>query len=112
MSFLSRRITFKDKLQSEIPDIYDCVTLQPPERQVLLISKEYQNIPLSKLVCEEESEFLHIPKYYTSEEFVGMVHVALKLRFDVLSLPEHKGFAVSEKNMISSALKVSLSSYG
>lgn len=31
-----------------------------------------------------------------------MVHVALKLRSDVLSHSEHKEFAVSEENMISS----------
>lgn len=102
LSFLSRRTTLKDKLQSKIADIYDCVILQPPEKQVLLIPKEYQNIPFSELVCEEESEFLHIPKYHASEVFLGMVHVALKLRSDVLSHSEHKEFAVSEENMISS----------
>ena len=101
-SFHSRRSTFKDKLQSKIADIYDCVPLQAPERQVLLIPKEYANIPFSKLVYEEQEEPLHIPKYQASEEFLEVMHVALKLHSDVLSHPEYKGFVVNEEKMITS----------
>ena len=69
-SFHSRRSTFKDKPQSKIADIYDFVTLQPPERQILLIPKEYANTPFSKLMYKEQEELERLFKYHASEEFL------------------------------------------
>ncbi len=105
-SYQSRRGTFKENLQSQLGDIFNffqpldrCIS----ERKTVLIPTEYQ--PTSVLQMEvdtqESEEKLAFPKYEPQDDiFLSLVHVALKVRGDIMETPGHKGFSVSEEDAI------------
>ena len=97
-SYSSRRSTFKEKLEKRLHMVYELITLEEPE--TLLIPVGFEHVPFSTLLSEEE-ELNLIPKYQAPEGFIEMIHVALKLRGDILKHPTYKGFVVNEDEMIS-----------
>ena len=97
-SYISRRCTFKEKLEERLQKVYELITLK--ERETLLLPVEYGHIPLSTLLSEEQEPSL-IPKYKAPDGFMEMIHVALRLRGDILAHPMYTGFDVSEEEMIS-----------
>ena len=101
-SFMSRLGTFKDKLAPYISEFYEIVVLHekaPNGRSCVLVPLKYNHIPVSKIVEAEEetSSTLTIPTYRPQEDdFLSMIHVALKLRGDILSHPTYNGLNISE----------------
>lgn len=102
-SFISRRATFREKLEPWISDIYECIPLrnQPVEnRTILLVPRQFGHIPITQLATEDQEDFA-IPRYDSQESgFLEMVHLALKLRSDILQAPEYKGFQISDDEAI------------
>lgn len=96
-SYLSRRSTFREKLEQRLRNTYDFINL---EREILLVPVEFGHVPLTTLLSEPKEPSL-IPKYTAPEWFMELIHVALKLRSDILAQPAYKGFVVSEDKMIS-----------
>ncbi|KAL2095499.1 hypothetical protein ACEWY4_010218 [Coilia grayii] len=96
-SYLSRRSTFKEKLQQRLRNKYEFINL---DQEILLVPVEFGHVPLSILLSEPKEDSL-ISKYTASEGFMELIHVALKLRGDILAQPAYKGFVVSEEEMIS-----------
>ena len=97
-SFLSRRTTFKQKLQPAVESVYDFVTV--PNREVLLVPRKFGHTPFSDLLSADQEESA-IPKYQPpDQDFLEMVHVALMLRGEILAHPQHKGFVVNEDEMM------------
>lgn len=67
---------------------------------MLLVPRKFAHVPISDLISEEK-ECCTIPIYQPSDErFLELIHVALKLRGDILAHPKYTGFAVSEEEMI------------
>eukprot|EP00112_Aurelia_sp_Birch-Aquarium-sp1_P026470 Seg940.1 transcript_id=Seg940.1/GoldUCD/mRNA.D3Y31 product="hypothetical protein" protein_id=Seg940.1/GoldUCD/D3Y31 len=104
-SFLSRRATFKEKLVSQLNGefhFFQPLNVDPSKRQTLLIPTQYQSHAVSQLAHENEfdAEDISIPSYQPEQDdiFLSLVHVALKIRGDILAKPGHKGLSVSEKD--------------
>ena len=97
-SYISRRCTFKEKLEERLQKVYELITLK--ERETLLVPVKYGHIPFSTLLSEEQEPSL-IPKYEAPDGFMEMIHVALRLRGDILAHPVYSRFDVSEEEMIS-----------
>lgn len=107
-SFVSRRGSFKEFLCRFVGDIFDFTVLRdttPNERTTLLIPRSLSHVPLSKLVngtgCggdSDDSDDLDKIQIFrpSGDDFLSMVHVALKLRGDILAHPGFKGVDVSE----------------
>ena len=72
----------------------------PSERQTLLIPVRFRHVPLSEALTNDNSD---IPVFRENDdEFLSLVHVALKLRSDILSHPAFKGSDITEENESSS----------
>lgn len=107
-SFLSRMSTFKEYLQPHLVDLYDFIKLQNVdinERQMVLVPNKLLHIPVSQLLnndSDTDDDEHSIPVYMPQEQddFLSMVHVALKLRSDILAHPSHKGINVSKEDAI------------
>ena len=105
-SFISRRSTFKDKLLLSLGNLMDCVQpleRSPSERLSLLIPTKYANIAVSKLANEsaDTDDLLTMPTYKPHEDiFLSLVHVALKIRGDLMEKPGLEGLGVSEQDAI------------
>lgn len=104
-SYQSRRATFKEKLQSGLGDIFNF--FQPLDRCVsdqktILIPTKYQPIAVSHMLdIQESEEELSFAKYEPEDDiFLSLVHVALKIREDMMEMPGHNGFSVSEEDAI------------
>lgn len=105
-SYQSRRGTFKEKLQSQLGDIFNffqpldsCIS----ERKTVLIPTKYQPTAVLQMKAdtEESEEKLAFPKYEPQDDiFLSLVHVAMKVRGDMMETPGHKGFSVSEEDAI------------
>lgn len=100
-SYQSRLATFKTKLESRMIMIYQFIFL--PEgamRKTLLVPLKFNHLLLMKEA--ENNSDVPIPSYKPVEEdeFLSLVHVALKLRADVLSHPPYKGVDVHENAAI------------
>ncbi|CAH3174764.1 unnamed protein product [Porites lobata] len=85
-SFRSRMTTFKEHITPHVADFYDFVLLRNQaiaERQTVL----------------SESR---IPIFQPDErdDFLSLVHVALKIRSDILSQPSHQGLNVSREDAL------------
>ncbi|CAH3166947.1 unnamed protein product [Porites lobata] len=85
-SFRSRMTTFKEHITPHVADFYDFVLLRNQaiaERQTVL----------------SESR---IPVFQPDErdDFLSLVHVALKIRSDILSQPSHQGLNVSREDAL------------
>lgn len=102
-SYYSRRTTFKENLQSQLGDIFNF--FQPldritSERQTMLIPTKYQHAAVLKMKEIQDSDET-FPKYAPQDDiFLSLVHVALKIRGDMMKTPGHKGFSVSEDEAI------------
>ena len=105
-SYQSRRGTFKEKLQSQLGDIFNffqpldsCIS----ERKTVSIPTKYQSTAVLQMKAdtEESEEKLAFPKYEPQDDiFLSLVHVAMKVHGDMMETPGHKGFSVSEEDAI------------
>lgn len=96
-SYESRRATFKEKLQSQPGDTFNffqpldrCIT----ERKTVLIPTKCQSAPVMQIEqdTQKDVDILTIPKYEPQDDiFLSLVHVALKVRSDMLETPGHHG---------------------
>ena len=94
-SFLSRKSTFKEKLLLRLAIVIDCI---PSGRESLLIPTQYVNLAVSQLATETD-ELLTMPTYAPHEDiFLSLVHVALKIRGDLMEAPGHQGFGICEQH--------------
>ena len=91
-SFVSRRATFKEKLQSQL-EVYDFVIMC---NQAILVPTDFRHIPITRLLDETDDQSTMQVYKPGNSEFLELVHVALKLRSDILAQPRHKGLDVSE----------------
>ena len=86
--------------------MYDFIVLRnaaPSERQTLLVPKECAHVLVSKQIGTEDTDNIIIPIFRREDdEFRAMVHVALKLRSDVLSHPAFTGVNVNQEAEIAS----------
>jgi hypothetical protein len=99
-SFISRRGTFKEKLQLQVSNFITFVQPVggPAERETLLFPSKFVGVAISQL-SEENDEKLTMPRYEPQDDiFLSLVHVALKLRGDLTARPGHIGFGVTEQN--------------
>ena len=107
-SFINRRATFKAKLESKFDDIFQFfkpLNVSTTERQTLLIPFKFQTEKIFQTTVEAEDDLLEtlsIPKYRPEheDEFLSLVHVALKIRGDMVAKDGHKGLSVSDDDVI------------
>ena len=72
------------------------------ERQTLLLPRLFSHIALSEMVCGQNSAE-NIPVFrQQDDDFLSLVHVALKLRSDIMSHPAFEGCDVSEEAELAS----------
>ena len=100
-SFVSRRATFKKKLQSLFNVcVYDFVVMHNQavgDRQTVLVPMNIRHIPITRLLDEKDGGESTMQVYKAGDnEFLELVHVALRLRSDILAQPCHKGLEISE----------------
>ena len=98
-SFLSCRTSFKDKLELLVNSVYNFHVLKKCgdcEKGTVLVPKEFSHVPSAPHVTQQgDEEDFEIPTYKPEDNiFLSLVHVALKLRSDILSHPQYKGFKV------------------
>ena len=102
-SFVSRRSSFKKKLETSIMGVYEFVVTYhqtAEERQTLLVPTKFSHIPISK-VLEMNEEAFDMPVHQPVEDdFLEMIHVALKLRADIKAQPPYQGFIINEEEAI------------
>jgi len=88
-SFISRRSTFKERLQEEVGSFYQFfqpLNRENEQRQMLLIpTKTSSQISADKFYEEEGACDLEIPEYQLEGDFKSLVHAALSLRSDLKS---------------------------
>ena len=101
-SFYSRRATFREKLESQVGKMF--AFFQPldrgvSERKAMLIPREYQSSALLKMAEMEDNDIL--PPHTPDDDTLSLVHVALKIRGDIIDTPNHQGFSVTEEGAIS-----------
>ena len=107
-SFISRRATFKEKLESKVGTIFQFfkpLNVNTAERQTLLIPFKFQTEKVFETTVQTEDdllETLNIPSYHPEQEdeFLSLIHVALKIRGDMVTKAGHKGLSVSEYDAI------------
>ena len=97
-SFLSRRASFTEKLKHNLMEIYEFIPM--PHRtssgnKTLLVPTKYRHIPISQMEDQDNDE-LTMPVQTGDDNLLSLVHIALKIRRDLVSQPGHKGFNVSE----------------
>ena len=102
-SFVSRRSSFKEKLMKNLCEVYEFIVRsdQPIEaRQTVLVPSKYGHVPISNFATDNDEEFT-IPVYREiNDSFLELVHVALKLRFDIFTHPPYKCFEINEQKAI------------
>jgi len=102
--FTSRRSSFKEKLKPYISNFFEFVVMHNQaveDRQTLLVPTKYGHVPISKLIAEDEDAHT-IPAYQPVDDlFLEMVHVAFKLRSEIMAQPPYEGFNISEDEAIS-----------
>ena len=104
-SYVSRLSTFKEKILLLLNDVYDCIVLRdraPGEKQTLLVPIKYSHVTFSKYFGDKvEVNDEKIPVFRSNDdEFLSMVHVALRLRGDIQCHPDFRGVDVSEQAAI------------
>ena len=97
--------TFKEYLAPHVADIYDFVVLRDQaiaERQTVLVPIKFCHIPVLKVLNHQTQSETVIPVYQPDErdDFLSMVHVALKLPSDILGKPTHQGLNVCKEDAI------------
>ena len=86
-SFLGHRSTFREKLQSLVGDTILFVKPHhggPSQRETLLIPSKYTGNAIAQLQESAIDENLTVPIFEPEDIFLLLVHVALKLRRDLL----------------------------
>ena len=90
-SYTSRRTTSKQKVMHKVGNIIECMqSLErgPFEHHTLLIPSKLTNVAVSRLVSETSAETdssLTVPIYEPTEDiFLSLVHIALKIRTDIV----------------------------
>jgi hypothetical protein len=101
---MSRRSTFKDMLAERTHGVYELIVLHDQactESRTLLVPTKFRHIRLSAMVKDDGVE-LTIPTFthQTDDSFLSMVHVALRIRCDMLSHPKADGIEISEDRVI------------
>ena len=103
-SFISKRATFKDKVESLVKNVYGFHTLsksEDREKGIVLLPIEFSHIPIATLLSHEDEECV-IPVYTAGDDiFLSLIHVALKLRSDIVSHPPYKGLKVTKEAAMS-----------
>jgi len=101
-SFISRRSTFKNTLMSKTEVLFGYIVVQKgclSDGRTLLMLRKYKHVPISELTKTGLEDEPPIPIYQPEEDiFMSLVHVALKLRADIMAHLGHKGFNVSEED--------------
>jgi len=104
-SFRSRMTTFKEHIASHVEDVYDFVLLDDQavsECQTVLVPIRFSHIPVSQVLNQQPQSNSTMPIYQPEwkDDFLCMVHVALKLRSDTLAQPVHQCLNVCTKDAI------------
>ena len=104
-SFRSRMTTFKEHITPHVADFYDFVPLRNQaiaERQTVLVPIKFSHIPVSQVLNQQTQSESRIPVFQPDErdDFLSLVHVALKIRSDILSQPSHQGLNVSREDAL------------
>ena len=86
-SLASRKSTFKDKIEAKLGGIiqfYRPLHVEISDRQTMIIPTRYQAHGISQLSVTIDEE-LSIPSFHPEQEdeFLALVHVALKIRSDI-----------------------------
>ena len=103
-SFMSRRSTFKDKLAERTHGVYELIVLHDQARReprTLLVPTKFRHISLSAMVKDDGVE-LTIPTFthQTDDPFLSTVHVALRIRGDMVSHPKPDVIEICEDRAI------------
>ena len=90
-SFRSRMTTFKEHIAPYVADVYHFVLLRDQavsERQTVLVPIKFGHITVSQVLNQQAQSDPLIPIYQPDEkdDFLSMVHVPLKLRYDSLRI--------------------------
>ena len=96
INFLSRTCTFKEKLSKLLIGIYEFKTLEYGKGTVM-VPTELIKSPISKFLSQESDECeVGLPLYKPDDDIIlPLIHVALKVRGDILVHPVYTGFDVS-----------------
>ena len=70
------------------------------DRQTVVVPIDYQYIPITRLSERDNESVLCVYKP-DDNDFLELVHTALKLRSDILTQPGHKGLDISEDAVMS-----------
>ena len=109
--FISRMTTFKDKLSEQICHMYEIIVLRDQSRtdnRTVLIPLKYAHMPVSMMrqnaADTSGAEYTcNIPSYKPVEgdlEFLDVVHVALKLRSDILTHAPFQSLDINKDSSI------------
>ena len=107
-SFLSRRNTFKDKLADRLMGIYEVIVLHDQPRnepRTVLVPSKFRHIPVSEMVKvgpKDSNTLIPSFKHEDHDTFLTMVHVALRIRGDMLSHRKPEGIDISEDRAMES----------
>ena len=69
-------------------------------KQFWYLYADFRHIPITRLLDETDDQSTMQVYKPGDSEFLELVHVALKLRSDILAQPRHKGLDVSEDAVI------------
>ena len=101
---MSRRSTFKDKLAERTHGVYELIVLRDQahtEPRTLLVPTKFRHMPLSTMVKDDGVELsISTFTHQTDVSCPSMVHVALRIRGDMLSHPKPDEFEISEERAI------------
>ncbi len=109
-SFISRRTSFKEKLMQRVGDLFQFVqplTRDISEREPLLVPHKYSHEIIADSFYQgthgtNDVELLSIAHYEPQEDdFLSLIHVALKIRRELIDTPGHQGFEVSKDAAVS-----------
>jgi len=100
-AFVSRRTSFKEKLSTHLKAEYQIIVLHKAHQTVLIPTK-YIHVLYLDQASSCETDDMRIPQYQPHDDiFLSLIHVALKLRGDLLSHSGHKGLGISPEDVIS-----------
>ena len=75
------------------------------DRQTVLVHMNIRHIPITRLLDEKDGGESTMQVYKAGDnEFLELIHVALRLRSDTLAQPCHKGLEISEDAVMACSL--------
>ena len=101
-SFLSRRSSFKEKLRSLINEFFEFHVLSRNadcEKRTILVPKQFAHIAIDQIVAsshDSNTEVCKMTLFKPDDTFLSLVHVALRLRADILSHKPYVGMNISK----------------